>query len=227
MSSVAGRRRVRQAIVGVILVSVAGFVFQFATESGRAVPYRAPRERPVGDLVDLTDGYWWYSSRDEPGEWMTAAAITVRNRRSRPIRVLSVTFDRIINLERGHPWITGPLSPSLTFQLYDGWPADDQGPEFTDWPPDTRPVRGFTIPPEVPGGTSPPAAGQLIADEENDATVLVKIGRRDPTRNGYVLGVRIRYRLGDVEHVAHFPKVEFGLCTAKRFETSTCTRDHG
>lgn len=202
-------------------------MFRFANESGRAVPYQPPSERQVGDLVDLTDGYWWYSTRDEPGEWMTAAAITVRNRRSRPIRLVSVTFDRVVNLERGRPWITGPLSPSLTFQLYDGWPPENPGPEFTDWPPDTRPVRGFTVASRSPGVSAPPAAGHLVADEENDATVLVKIRRRDHSRNGYVLGVKIRYRIGGVEHVAHFPKVEFGLCTSKRFKTNTCTRDHG
>ena len=212
--------------MGLILISAGSFVFRFANESGRAVPYRPP-EQKLGDLLDLTDGYWWYSTRDERGEWMTAAAITVRNRRSRPITVLAVTFDRVVNLDRGRPWLTGPLSPSLTFQLYDGWPPEDPGQEFADWPPDTRPVRGFSIPPEAPGVSSPPAAGELIADEENDATVLVKIRRKDHTRNGYILGVRIRYRLGQSERVAHFPKVEFGLCTSKRFNTSTCTRDHG
>lgn len=214
-------------MVCAVLATAGTFAFRFANESGRVEPYRPPVGKPPGDLVDLTAGYWWYSMRDQPSEWVTAAAITVRNRSPQPIRVISVSFDRVVNLDRGRAWITGPLSPSLTFQLYDGWPPESPGEKFTDWPPDTRAVRGFAIPPEVPGMSAPPAAGHLAADEENDATVLVKIRRRDHARNGYVLGVKIRYRIGDGVRLAHFPKVEFGLCTPERFESSTCTHDHG
>lgn len=217
-ASFAVQRGVRIGLSLVLLGSTALLALRIADGDGRLVPY-VPDPSPGGDLLDLTSNNRWYSPWAGSG-WMTASAIVLRNNTRAAIHITSVRFDRVENLDLGRPVMAGPQEPTLLFEILDGWPPARPEGRSGPWPPATHQIRNVPVP---PAALPPSVAADLTPDQVNDATVLVKIRPRDPSRNGYVLGVTIDYRIGDDAHVVHFPDVEFGVCTASRFRAGTCT----
>jgi hypothetical protein len=208
---------VRIGLSLLLLWSMAVLALRIADGDGRLVPY-VPDPSPGGDLLDLTSNNRWYRPWSGSG-WMTASAIVVRNNTREAIHVTAVRFDRVENLDMGRPVIAGPQQPSLLFEILDGWPPARPEGRSGPWPPATHQIRDFPVPPAALPSSM---AADLAPDQVNDATVLVKIRPRDPSRDGHIYGVTITYRIGDDARVVHFPDVEFGICTAARFRAGTC-----
>ena len=175
-----------------------------------------------GALIALFDDYFFYQA-GPAGEWYTAVAVTIRNESGSPLTIEAVAFDEVHGLKVGAPAVVGPQSPSISMRILSGDPPKPLPGILTD-PLDIRPLRGYIVRPEIAGKVSPPYGDDReVADEENDASIVVPILRPVDDEIGYVRGVSVEYTTGDGRPlIARFPGIEFGMCSTTEFAENQC-----